>query len=64
LDLLEELRASRFPKLVISGGHSPRFEADCDALAEHMRARRAVIGGPATRSRPPGSRTTPACMSS
>ena len=42
---LEELRASRFPKLVISGGRSPRFEAVCDALAEHMRARRAVIGG-------------------
>ena len=42
---LEELRASRFPKLVISGGHSSVVEAVCDALAEHVRARRAVIGG-------------------
>jgi pimeloyl-ACP methyl ester carboxylesterase len=42
---LDDLRAGRFPKLVISGGHSPVFEAVCDALAERLRARRAVIGG-------------------
>src|SRR5207248_10403510 len=34
-----------FPKLVISGGHSPVFEAVCDAVASGMRARRAVIEG-------------------
>jgi pimeloyl-ACP methyl ester carboxylesterase len=42
---LAELRAGPFPKLVISGGHSPVFEAVCDTLAEHLSARRAVIGG-------------------
>ena len=42
---LDELRASPFPKLVISGGHSPVFEAVCDAVAERLGARREVIGG-------------------
>jgi pimeloyl-ACP methyl ester carboxylesterase len=42
---LEELRAAPFAKLVISGGHSPVFEAVCDTLAERLRASRAVIGG-------------------
>jgi pimeloyl-ACP methyl ester carboxylesterase len=42
---LVKLRASRFGKLVISGGHSPVFEAVCDALAHRFRARRAVIAG-------------------
>jgi hypothetical protein len=31
--------------LVISGGHSPAFEAVCDALAEALPAERAVIPG-------------------
>ena len=31
--------------LVISGGHSPAFEAVCDALAEGVGAERAMIPG-------------------
>ena len=32
---LEELQRAYFPKLVISGGHSPVFEAVCDAVASN-----------------------------
>jgi len=39
------LRTRTFPKLVISGGHSPVFEAVCDAVAEGLQARRTVISG-------------------
>ena len=39
------MRAGAFPKLVISGGHSPAFEAVCDALAEGIGAERAVLEG-------------------
>jgi pimeloyl-ACP methyl ester carboxylesterase len=42
---LTELRAARFPKLVISGGHSAVFEAVCDAVAHELGARRATIAG-------------------
>jgi pimeloyl-ACP methyl ester carboxylesterase len=42
---LDVLAAAAFPKLVISGGHSPVFEAVCDAVAERMQATRAVISG-------------------
>ncbi len=42
---LELLRSAPFPKLVISGGHSPVFEAVCDALASGLRAQRATIAG-------------------
>jgi len=42
---LDALVAAPFPKLVISGGHSPVFEAVCDAVAERTQARRAVISG-------------------
>jgi pimeloyl-ACP methyl ester carboxylesterase len=42
---LAELREAPFSKLVISGGHSPVFEAVCDAVASGMGARRAVIEG-------------------
>jgi pimeloyl-ACP methyl ester carboxylesterase len=42
---LEQLAAAEFPVLVVSGGHSPAFEAVCDALAEGMAAERAVIPG-------------------
>ncbi|MGA2320936.1 MAG: alpha/beta hydrolase [Solirubrobacteraceae bacterium] len=42
---LEELRAAAFPKLVISGGHSPVFEVVCDTVASRLRAQRAVIAG-------------------
>ncbi len=42
---LPALREAAFPKLVISGGHSPAFEAVCDALALSLQARRVVIAG-------------------
>ncbi len=43
---LEELAAARFPKLVISGGHSRVFELVCDRLAERLGgAERAVLEG-------------------
>jgi pimeloyl-ACP methyl ester carboxylesterase len=42
---LETLAESEFPKLVISGGHSPIFEAVCDAVATRIGAQRAVIPG-------------------
>ncbi|MFI4984363.1 MAG: hypothetical protein ACHQAV_00075 [Solirubrobacterales bacterium] len=42
---LDALGTAAFPKLVISGGHSPVFEAVCDAVAERMQATRAVISG-------------------
>jgi pimeloyl-ACP methyl ester carboxylesterase len=42
---LERLAAGSFPKLVISGGHSPVFEAVCDVLAEAVGAERRVVSG-------------------
>ena len=42
---LESLAAAGFPVLVLSGGHSPAFEAVSDALAEALSAERAVIRG-------------------
>jgi pimeloyl-ACP methyl ester carboxylesterase len=42
---LQGLREASFPKLVISGGHSPVFEAVCDAVAERIGAQREVIPG-------------------
>lgn len=42
---LDQLSAAPFPKLVISGGHSPAFDAVCDALAEAIGAERAEIPG-------------------
>jgi pimeloyl-ACP methyl ester carboxylesterase len=42
---LRALREAAFAKLVISGGHSPVFEAVCDALAERLHASRIVIAG-------------------
>jgi pimeloyl-ACP methyl ester carboxylesterase len=42
---LQALRAAPFAKLVISGGHSPVFEAVCDAVTEQIGADRAVIEG-------------------
>ena len=44
---LAELRAAPFPKLVVSGGHSPAFEAVCDVLERETGAERAVITGAA-----------------
>jgi pimeloyl-ACP methyl ester carboxylesterase len=42
---LERLAAGEFPVLVLSGGHSPAFEAVCDRLADALSAERAVIQG-------------------
>jgi pimeloyl-ACP methyl ester carboxylesterase len=42
---LAELAAASFPTLVISGGHSPVFEAVCDAVAAGLGGERAVIAG-------------------
>ncbi len=42
---LAALRACAFPKLVISGAHSPVFEAVCDAVAQGIGAERATLAG-------------------
>ena len=42
---LQRLAGAAFPVLVLSGGHSPAFEAVCDALADSLAAERAVIPG-------------------
>lgn len=42
---LQRLAGADFPVLVLSGGHSPAFEAVCDALADSLAAERAVIPG-------------------
>jgi pimeloyl-ACP methyl ester carboxylesterase len=41
----DELAAAPFPKLVVSGGHSPAFEAVCDVLEQRIGAERAVLPG-------------------
>jgi pimeloyl-ACP methyl ester carboxylesterase len=40
-----ELASAPFPKLVISGGHSPVFETVCDVLAEQINAERRIVAG-------------------
>ena len=42
---LEELAATPFPKLVVSGGHSAAFDAVCDVLEARLGAERAVLPG-------------------
>ena len=42
---LGELASLRFPKLVVSGGHSAGFDAICDAVAERIGASRLVVTG-------------------
>jgi pimeloyl-ACP methyl ester carboxylesterase len=42
---LERLTSAGFPVLVVSGGHSPAFEAVCDTLAAGVSAERVVIRG-------------------
>jgi pimeloyl-ACP methyl ester carboxylesterase len=42
---LEELAAKPFPKLVVSGGHSPAFDAVVDVLERRLGAQRAVVSG-------------------
>lgn len=41
----DELARAPFPKLVVSGRHSPAFEALCDLLATRLGAERAVLPG-------------------
>jgi pimeloyl-ACP methyl ester carboxylesterase len=42
---LDQLRRAPFPKLVVSGGWSPAFDAVCDVLEERLAAQRAVVPG-------------------
>ena len=42
---LDALAAAPFPKLVVSGGHDPAFDAVCDVLERRLGAERAVIPG-------------------
>lgn len=42
---LDRIAAAGIPALVVSGGHSPVFEAVCDRLAEELGAERATIEG-------------------
>jgi pimeloyl-ACP methyl ester carboxylesterase len=42
---LDELAASPFPKLVVSGGWSAAFDAVSDVLEQRLRAERAVLPG-------------------
>ena len=42
---LDELAATPFPKLVVSGGHSAAFDAVCDVLEKRLGAQRAVLPG-------------------
>jgi pimeloyl-ACP methyl ester carboxylesterase len=42
---LDALRASPFPKLVVSGGWSAPFDAVCDVLEDRLDAERAVLPG-------------------
>jgi pimeloyl-ACP methyl ester carboxylesterase len=42
---VDELATAAFPKLVISGDHSPVFEALCDHLADRLQAERAHVPG-------------------
>ncbi len=44
---LDELAAAPFPKLVVSGGHDPAFDAVCDVLEQRLGAERAVLPGAA-----------------
>ena len=41
----DQLAAARFPKLVVSGGHSAAFDAVCDVLEDRLGAERIVLPG-------------------
>jgi pimeloyl-ACP methyl ester carboxylesterase len=41
----ETLAAAPFPKLVISGGHSPVFESVCDVVADRIGGERELLSG-------------------
>src|SRR5262249_3231349 len=42
---LDKLRKASFPKLVVSGGRRPVFEAISDALAEQLDGQRLIVSG-------------------
>ena len=42
---LSAVAQGEYPKLVVSGGHSPAFEAICDDIAERIGASRAIFTG-------------------
>jgi pimeloyl-ACP methyl ester carboxylesterase len=42
---LDELACAPFPKLVVSGDHSPAFDAVCDVLEQRLGAERTVLPG-------------------
>ena len=42
---LDELAATEFPKLVVSGAHHPAFDAICDRLERELSAERLVFPG-------------------
>jgi pimeloyl-ACP methyl ester carboxylesterase len=42
---LDELRATPFPKLVVSGAHHAAFDAICDALERELAAERVILAG-------------------
>jgi len=42
---LDELAATPFPKLLVSGAHDPAFDAVCDVLEDRLDAERAVLPG-------------------
>jgi pimeloyl-ACP methyl ester carboxylesterase len=42
---LDELAATAFPKLVVSGAHHPAFDAVCDVLERVLHAERVVLPG-------------------
>jgi pimeloyl-ACP methyl ester carboxylesterase len=42
---LDELAATTFPKLVVSGAHHPGFDAVCEVLVQRLDAERAVLPG-------------------
>jgi hypothetical protein len=42
---LDALAQAPFRTLVLSGGHSPAFEAVCDTIAQRLGAQRDVIAG-------------------
>lgn len=42
---LDELAATPFPKLVVSGAHNAAFDAVCDVLEQRLGAERAVLPG-------------------
>jgi hypothetical protein len=42
---LDELAATPFPKLVVSGNHHPAFDGICDVLEDRLHAERVALEG-------------------